>query len=66
MGYGTTALGLAASSGIKWGHDSVGGGVGVSAPVDDSALETGSSYTSDDAVKIRSEGVDGISRMSLG
>ncbi|TIA89002.1 hypothetical protein E3P99_02290 [Wallemia hederae] len=61
MGYGTTALGLAASSGVKWGNDQLGGGADS-----ESALETGSSYTSEEAVKGRSEGVDGISRMTLG
>lgn len=46
---------------MKWGNDNVGVGAG-----EESALETGSSYTSEEAVKGRSEGVDGISRMTLG
>lgn len=63
MGYGTTALGLAASSGAKWGNDNV---IGLNTNDNESALETGSSYTSEEAIKSRGEGVDGISRMSLG
>ncbi|TIB97459.1 hypothetical protein E3Q18_02563 [Wallemia mellicola] len=63
MGYGTTALGLVASSGAKWGNDNV---IGLNTNDNESALETGSSYTSEEAIKSRGEGVDGISRMSLG